>query len=600
MPAEKRMAALAIGVGDAKPLPYLSGALNGARAFHTWAAALGYEATLLVDDEKPVTLGRLREELEALLAPPKGAIHRLLIYFAGHGLIREAEEGLWLLSDWNRELRAVAVEVLRRRLYLYGIGQIAIFADACRSLPADIQAADLTADGVLGRGPVRQIVAPAIDKFIAAQDGTRTFAIPGPTPDEDRCVFSGVLLQGLWGTKPDAYSKVLKDKVTSRSLGAFLQTEGPQVAARYGCTLDPTVVPTFPEGDDVYFGDGKTPTPPFFPEWPPKEVLVGPGVAHVERGEQAKSGERPRGIGPTPRPSVPPIGPNPSQVFARRLSSQGRPLALETQSGFAVDGERVVAIWTQDTAFAERHGQDNWWQVGERQGYVLRDPVPVLIQFANGLFAATTALPKFIGSVLTEQRGVSALLYREIHASPRAAEVAEQAIAKMEHGGLRVEAKMDMAVELRKRKHADPVLGVISAYLYDSIGDVDSIRRMAFYYVEHNQPIPYDIAFLGQLQGERRDVLHVRVPPVARRRPRTPGEERFEWTYCETPPAEGTVGGFWPWLRQGWTFLIDDGSTLVLPGLLELVQHLSPSRFTTLDGQGAQQLALLFGLKPRP
>ena len=44
MPAEKRMAALAIGVGDAKPLPYLSGAVNGARAFHAWATALGYDA----------------------------------------------------------------------------------------------------------------------------------------------------------------------------------------------------------------------------------------------------------------------------------------------------------------------------------------------------------------------------------------------------------------------------------------------------------------------------------------------------------------------------------------------------------------------------
>jgi hypothetical protein len=127
---------------------------------------------------------------------------------------------------------------------------------------------------------------------------------------------------------------------------------------------------------------------------------------------------------------------------------------------------------------------------------------------------------------------------------------------------------------------------------------------MAFYYVKHDQPIPYDIAFLGQLQGERRnDLLHVKVPAVARRKPRTPGEERFEWTYVETPPAEGTVGGFWPWLRQGWTFLddpIDDGSALVLPGLIELVPHLSPSRFTTLDAHGAQQLALLFGLKPPP
>jgi hypothetical protein len=95
----------------------------------------------------------------------------LIIYFAGHGLIREAEEGLWLMSDWYNELRAVAVELLKRRLYKYQIDQIAIFADACRSLPTSIDIADLVADGVLGRGPSLVDTMPPIDKFIAAQDG---------------------------------------------------------------------------------------------------------------------------------------------------------------------------------------------------------------------------------------------------------------------------------------------------------------------------------------------------------------------------------------------------------------------------------------------
>lgn len=575
------MAAVAIGVSDAKPLKFLPGAVNGARAFHGWAQALGYEARLVIDDNELVTLNRLRQEFEALLAPGTTQIHRLLIYFAGHGLIREAEEGLWLLSDWHRELRAVAVEVLKRRLYLYGVEQIAIFADACRSLPRDIQAADLTADGVLGRGPSRQAAVPAIDKFIAAQDGTETLMVPGASPDDDRCLFSGVLLEGLWGTKPKAFSTRLKDKVTSQSLGGYLRTEVPLLAARYGWTLIPTISPTFPEGDDVYFGDGPPRTPPVFPDWPPPKTLIRPEVKFGTTWGYEDAGRK----------------------LLKDQFVQQLPRAFDTQSGFAVDGERVMAIWTGDEQFVDVCGHANWWRIGSNQGGILDRPAPVLLEFANGLFAATTALPKFIASILVNQRGVSALVYREIYAAPRIAQLTEQAIAGMEEGGLRSDAIMDLALELRQDKHADPVLGVISAYLYDSIGDVDSIRRMAFYYIQHAQPIPYDVALLAQLLGKLREgLLWTTVPEVPAREPRTERERQFTWAYSSTPSASGIVGGWWPWLRQGWTFLddpADDGSTLILPGLIELTPQLTSARFTTLDTDGGHRMARLFGLSQR-
>src|SRR4051794_28361352 len=111
-----RMVALSIGVGDAPRLPFLPAAVNGARAFYEWATALGYQSKLVTDEADPVTVAGLKNELEAILKPEPSPIDRLLLYFAGHGLIREAEEGLWLLSDWRSDLRAVAVEVLKRRL----------------------------------------------------------------------------------------------------------------------------------------------------------------------------------------------------------------------------------------------------------------------------------------------------------------------------------------------------------------------------------------------------------------------------------------------------------------------------------------------------
>ena len=50
MSSGKRMAALAIGVSDARPLPFLAGAVNGASAFHEWAQGLGYESRLVTDE----------------------------------------------------------------------------------------------------------------------------------------------------------------------------------------------------------------------------------------------------------------------------------------------------------------------------------------------------------------------------------------------------------------------------------------------------------------------------------------------------------------------------------------------------------------------
>jgi Caspase domain len=596
MSSSKRMAALVIGVSDASPLPYLPGAVNGARAFHEWAAALGYDARLVTDDRKPVTAVRLRGELERLLTNDDRGIHRLLIYFAGHGFIREVEQTLWLLSDWHPEVRGVFVEQLRRRLGRYGVKQVAIFADACRSLPATVDTADLAADPILGLGPKPRLTAMALDKFDAAQDGTETFMIPGPDPKDDRCLFSGVLLEGLWGKKPGAFSKLLRTRVTSRSLGAYLESEVPQVAASYRFVVEPTVSPTFPEGDDVYFGDPPHVTAPELPDWPPAKAVR---LQSARRAREAARRTAPR---PRRRPRRVDASVRPLE---EELRDQERPQSFETRSGFAVDGGNVVAVWTRADAIVGAPRRSDWWHVGAKAGFLLKKPAPVLIELDSGQFAAITALPRFVASLVVRPRGVSGLVYREVHTPTGVAEATENALGQLERGALRADATIDLAVELRQEKHADPVRGVICAYLYDSIGDVDNIRRMAYFYLRHRQPIPYDIAFLAQLRGQRRGhgLLSATVPAVSKRKPRTKDERKFSWTYSATPRAMGVVGGFWPWLKQGWALLDDpapNGSTLVLPGLIELTERLTPARFTTLDDAGGRQLAELFKLIPHP
>jgi hypothetical protein len=634
-----RQVAFALGVGNAKSLRYLGGAVNGARAFHDWATRFGYESTCLTDEDEnvPLTIPRFESELnKALLAPGKPPIHRLVLYFAGHGLIHEAEQALWLLSDWYDSLRVVAVEPLRRRLYFYNIGQIAIFYDCCRVLPSTMTALTLEEQSVLGRGPTSPNANnPRIDKFIAAQDGAAAFNLPGPNPSDDRCLFTGVLMEGLWGTQSSAFSKLVPGKVTSQSLGDYLDSEVPQRASSYKCTLVPTVIPTFPNGDDIYFDSGTAPSPPALPPWPSPADVAAMGIAvagdandlaaggaldRVTKGPSfniSDAGRWLRGmlgsrasIRERSVPDVPDVaalagaGEITPALSLEQLRGQPRPAAFETGAGFAVAGGDVSHVWTPDGVFAESHGQSNWWRIGQQQGYQLANSAPVLLEFADGKFAAVAAMPQFIATVLRDARGVSALIYREIHMPSDSAENSEKAIVALENGGLRANDAIDLAVKLRQWKHVDPVLGVISAYLYDSIGDLDNIRRMACYYVQNGQAIPYDIALLAQLQGKLVDGrrLFVEVPPVAGRRPRTQAESQHDWTYEATAAVRGEVGGLWPWLRQGWAFMddpADDGSSLVLPGVIALRAHLTPARFTTLDAAGGQRLAEIFGLFPR-
>lgn len=573
-----RRVAIAIAASDAKPLPYLSAAINGARAFHAWALQLGYESTLVVDEEKkPVTIPRLRAEFDTILRPLQQPIHRLIIYFAGHGLIRGAEEGLWLLSDWNDELRAVAVEGLKRRLYRHDIRQIAIFSDSCRTVPPDFETLDLVPDALLGRGPEEKLTQPYIDKFVAAQDGAATFSIPGEVPEEDRCLFSGLLMEALWGAHPDAYSKVVEGKITSSSLRDFLKAEVPRRAALYKRELHPTISPDFPDGDNIYFPEGSPPPLPVFPAWPPPDSATAMGPAPNLKKKRRRL-----------RTFSPPI----DSVTENRMRE-----AFRGKAGFVVEGAATRALWTTENIFAERVLEANWWEIRERAEVPLRHSAPALLEFEDGLFAAVTALPSFVARVVTDAKGVTAVIYWMASMPVLSTLAAEAALARMDAGALRVDEASDLAVGLREWKHADPVLGVLSAYLYDSIGDVDSIRRMAYFYVARRQPIPFDIALLGHLRAERRDGrLWANVPSVSERKPRTENEELKAWSYRATPEAAGEVGGFWPWMRQGWTFLEEDDFGLIHSGLLELAGHLSPARFTCFSTDGGVHLAKLFGL----
>lgn len=575
----RRMASLAIGVSKAERLPYLRGALNGAIEFHKWASAAGYESEVLTDEgDSQLTIPVLRQKLEYMLRPKDAdgsAIYRFMLYFAGHGVIRDANASLWLLSDWFSEWRAVSVEQLKRRLGWYGVSQISVFADACKKFPANIDTGDINEDSVLGRGPQQPPYPPYIDAFDAVQDGNPAIMIPGRSEDEDRCLFTGVLMEGLWGSS-GALSDLVPGKVTSHSLERFLRNEVPRRAATYQRKVLPNTKPMFPPDAAVYFCDVQPPpSPPAFQPWPdPSQVL---GITTTQG----------------PEPLVEAV-----VALKERIEGQQVPPSFETASGFAVEGAAIRAVWTLPGRFAGVKERRDWWHVGEGKSDWLMKPSPVLIELADGRFLGPTALRLFVASIVcAPERGAASLVYRMVYSQDDTVHIAAKAIAQMEAGNLRANAISNLTAQLRQLKHVDPTLGVISAYLYDSIGDLDSIRRMAYFYVSHGQGIPYDIALLAQSSAWRSPddgLLHLQVPAVPERAPRTDVEQQFEWTWQMTPAVEGEVAGLWPWMRQGWAFLEDPTDMemgLVDPFIASLRSQLTSARFSTLDFQGGRRLA---------
>lgn len=174
-------------------------------------------------------------------------------------------------------------------------------------------------------------------------------------------------------------------------------------------------------------------------------------------------------------------------------------------------------------------------------------------------------------------------------------------IADLQAGNISADQVDDIAVKLREAKHINPTLGAIASYLYDYTGDIDSIRRMAYFYCHYYQPMPFDVAFMGLLSTKDvgRNGFVVDVPPVPAR-PQSPTNDRLPaWVTRATDEMSGQVAGLWPWLRQGWQFMEDPApqEKAAAEGLRDVAKFLLPSQFSSFREQGARILIDRFNLE---
>lgn len=607
---------VSIAVSRPQKLEALPGAIQASQAMIGWAKAAGFITESITDkkdnlvDEKDnlVTVSNIRAILMPLLTNTEDVIEHFIFHFVGHGLASGAEDQFLLLSQWrSRPDEAIKLGRFVRLLQFYQPTRVSLFIDACRSrLKPD--ADELNGSGILDR-PEEEAVEFLEDRFRAAAAGADTYMIRDRASGVSHCLFSSVLLKALCGKYSEAIdTRKTKNVVTSAKIYGAVNHHLPLEAARYRASITPSLKPSFVPPNDIYTYLPIAFEPPDLPT-PRLPATSAPPVLDFDWVPISDSEGPPPGLDVHQK----------VRTIKSAYASERRPTHFATGAGLAITGadlrENPSATPPLQANFDNDVENGTWWQFAGPQS-TLTEPGSFVAEITTGSIVGAAAIPRMIATISigglmqpgtnTPQalmRGATSVIYRpsKYWSSDQdlglASKASEDVITRMRAGTLTAEEALSVAAKIRGDKHVNPMLGVIAAYLYDAIGDRDSIRRIAWFYAREPEPqfIPFDVALLADLKGKRgKDGrLRVRVPAVSQRAPRTPDEAEHPDYFCATTEIDNSVvaGGF-PWLRQGWS-LLDVVSLPVHPELVHLASSLLPFPFTTLEADAGRVLAAL-------
>lgn len=559
---------LSIGVTCAVDLPKLKGAGRSAAAIAQWGEIQGYTTRLITDDTdvlpdaSSVTPEKVKITLEELIGD--GGQDRILISFAGHGLRRDGAEELWLLNNWRAAPGGINHIALRDRLESYRPKQIGFISDVCRTLPTS-EARRVEGSAIISYKEYEEtsIQTVTLNGTLAAQPAYST-----PMEEEDQyCFFSKVVYDALRG-EFSGDSAQLKHN----DLVGILREQVPLLVSKYNRTQIPDPKGNF-DSPDIWsdLSIDMTSLKAFDLEDRKSEPVIHLGS--------------PRGRSTNRAPKKPPK-PNFDNLVQNqflKLSTQIQ-LAEDSRWPHLVVAEKTIVSVTTEKGFNlidRDHPND---------AYTSKKGSSLLVELENGDFAGAAMYDNMRTIFVFDEIGVESLtIQSRAFQSRKALELN----AKANVGGLFSDPSYiaaDIAANLRQYKHANPVMGVQAAYAYATQGATQDIRRTAYFYAKHSQPLPFDIALLGKLKMYfENGYLLAEIPNVEARTPQSEIEENNDYTYMATPPATCRVAGIFPWMRQGWAFVESNRNDFVRH-LTRYREELRGSMYTTLTNRAGTEL----------
>jgi hypothetical protein len=589
-----RRACITIGVDEVRgiqKLPKLRAAASGAEEFAAWAKRSDptFETHCLTDTGSPVFVHDIKRLIRQIVESQSYA--QLVVYFAGHGILKSSDTEIWLLSDAATDAdEAVNLAGSIRQARKSGIPHVLFVSDACRSLTDDRRLSQVDGSMIF---PIRDIGrqrAPEIDTFYGSLPGDPAYEVPS---DEAAANYDGVftkcLLYGLRGSDRSLLETVQENQqsievISSRTLKPWLEASVQDAINSVAIELN-----QFPElrvesqrpkyltrvtGAPYHVAvDGGAPSP--FPSsrgpapaQPPATTLTSSSALKAFAEDNGFSQYFLREDEIEPRHIAEPRRETKfNRDMDKLLAAKGRE-SFETRTGFTVVGTEVMNVYVDrwDTGF------DLFTEDGAQQIRIWDEhPLParsVVIEFRNGSGTCLASLPGYIGTVVVEEGRVVNVSYTPSRNSNHwydyeyqkeelerrrafTAVAARQGIFKLDR-----EMARSFAGYVRQLKAIDPTLGIYAAYAYAQSGlneDVESVYRWMS--EERDVPIPFDVALLADQLSD-----HSLPRPFRYYAPVT------------------------PMLTQGWSLLHKD---LDIPEwLLEARRYTLPSLWTTFSEAG--------------
>lgn len=573
---DKAMIIIAVSkyTGDYQDLP---GATVSARRLQSWAEQdcddCRYNVLYLGDDVHPkITADLLEEQVNDFLN--NNFIDRLVVYFAGHGIVRSIGSQFWLLTDASsRTTEGIDVEGLRRGLLKCNIGgnsevlergQLCMIGDACRNPGRD--AMEFHGHPIVTRGGRSSRL--QLDRFLSTGLGDFSFQIDASDNQPAFCLFTEILVRAISGTEQQAIQRdnhPLNPVITNHSLGDFLEDEVKQRAADLG-DMEPDIVTGIRPPHNYY----KVLDEPALPAVDPGLPLAVPAA---------------RGMGTDGDGASAPAYPDLDSISesietAVRQSSGQRVLynsaGNESQKAMRGTSFCVVCDYRPELVAVPRTSLVDVTTADDGPLYTIRVSAskgsPVLV--FNG--ESWTIAPHYpnVSAVSLKALHDDVLIFKNMLSSWDTF-LSDYSVSSFDlpsdRRSLKASEANQYADKIRLGKHRFPHYSVTAGYLYEFSNDLDNILRTTHYMAKNDcrplceKVVPFDLALLcadAIRWGVHKGVVraYADLPAVAKgtadeyqsnRNVRRPKYTGTAFEARSNVPLWGIV----PVVREGWTFM---------------------------------------------
>ncbi len=608
-PLRKAMIVIAVSKYNG-PYTDLPGTLTSAHRIASWAKqpgpGRGYNVLEITDTNgSAVTVDRLRKEIGPFLQTE--IIDRLVVYFAGHGLVRSTADQYWLLTDAANDTReGVNMNAFKRGLTRQGIGanhpdllqgQLCFIVDACRNTSED--ALDFVGDPIISGGGLAQKM--QIDLFFATALGKYAYQPKGTSGQPPFCLFSDTLTDALEGKVPqviETQHHPFAPAIVNNRLADYLDVEVPRRAALLNETMRPDNSPLIRMNHNYY--DVLNPTQITHP--PPSGGHAEEQVGSIHDTPDLPVALEAAGMGE---------GENATDLTARTERFETLLEAAENTLELAayratkpfnilIEAGNVIAV--PQGAHEGLEKIDGAWVYGAPTSAVANYPI-FARQDDQWLLAPVL---DYTQAILPRELPGDVLLRKlepdEVTPYPDW-DTSLSTVATMTTSmPLRVSDVVRLADTIRYGKAQKPNNANIAGYLYDFVGDIDNTRRTAHYMVE-DSILPVDLALLAaeRLRWQRSDdgvwQVFADLPAVEEEKNSSWSRPRFaERAFGEKENVP--VRGILPIFRQGW-LMFAEADHLDVPSMLgEIAQSLSGRSAVLLPTHAMRRLAEMFGYTP--